>query len=225
MKRDFRKPLVLMSPKSLLRHPLAVSRLDELSRGAFQPVLDGPPVSADLDSKDTASAGNGRAVKRLILCSGKVYYDLWERRQELKAFATALLRVEQLYPFPADSLGKALDGYPGVKDLRWVQEEPANRGALRYMREQLLESFPDRAFTCVSRPASASPAVGSHRQHVAEQRELVDRALEAGPGSDGDTPGSARASAATGKTRADTSTECKPTTKRAAGESAKRGKA
>jgi 2-oxoglutarate dehydrogenase E1 component len=116
-------------------------------------------------------------VKRLILCSGKVYYDLWERRQELKAFDTAILRIEQLYPFPADVSAKVLENYPGVQQLIWAQEEPENRGALRYIREQFLKSFPDRNFTYVSRPASASPAVGSHRQHVAEQRELVDRAL------------------------------------------------
>jgi 2-oxoglutarate dehydrogenase E1 component len=182
MMRDFRKPLVLMSPKSLLRHPLAVSRLDELTQGAFQTVLDAPPVNADPDSPGSVAGGNGRGVRRLILCSGKVYYDLWERRQELKAFNTALLRVEQLYPFPADSLGRVLDGYSSLKELLWVQEEPENRGALRYMREQFLKSFPDREFTYVSRPASASPAVGSHRQHVAGQRELVDRALGVAPG-------------------------------------------
>jgi 2-oxoglutarate dehydrogenase E1 component len=186
MKRDFRKPLVLMSPKSLLRHPLAVSRLDELARGTFQPVLDEPPATAEPDSLDTASAGNGRGVKRLILCSGKVYYDLWERRQELEAFDTAILRVEQLYPFPAKLVGKVLDSYSGVKELLWAQEEPENRGALRYLREQFLTCFPDRHFTYVSRPASASPAVGSHRKHVAQQRELVDRALGVDQGSGGE---------------------------------------
>jgi len=186
MKRDFRKPLILMSPKSLLRHPLAASRLDELTQGHFQSVLASPPVTAELDSHDAAAGGNGRGVKRLILCSGKVYYDLWERRQELKVFETGILRIEQLYPFPADELGGLLDGFPGVKDLLWAQEEPENRGALRYMREQFLKSFPDRHFTFVSRPASASPAVGSHRQHVAEQRELVDRALGVNQGEEGD---------------------------------------
>jgi len=212
MKRDFRKPLILMSPKSLLRHPLAVSRLDELTRGSFQPVLDEAPVNAELDSRDTAAAGNGRGVKRLIFCSGKVYYDLWERRQELKAFNTAILRVEQLYPFPADSLGKVLDGYPGVRELLWAQEEPENRGALRYLREQFLKSFPDRHFAYVSRPASASPAVGSHRQHAAEQRELVDRALGVGQG----VAGEAKAARSGGS---------KPAVKRPAAKTAKRGKA
>jgi 2-oxoglutarate dehydrogenase E1 component len=211
MKRDFRKPLVLMSPKSLLRHPLAVSRLDELTQGHFQPVLNAPPVAADLDSEDTTAGGNGRGVKRLILCSGKLYFDLWERRQELKAFDTCILRVEQLYPFPADALGRVLDGYPSVRELLWAQEEPENRGALRYMREQFLKSFPDRRFAFVSRPASASPAVGSHRQHVAEQRELVDLALGVARGEAGDAPADARTESAGGK--------------RSAAKSAKRGKA
>ena len=186
MKRDFRKPLILMSPKSLLRHPLAVSHLDELSQGAFQPVLSAPPVGANPSSKDAAAGSNRTGVRRLILCSGKVYYDLWERRQELGAVDTGILRVEQLYPFPADALGKSLEGYPSVKELLWAQEEPENRGALRFMREQFLKNFPDRRFAFVSRPASASPAVGSHRQHVVEQRELVDRALGVAQGETGD---------------------------------------
>jgi len=136
-----------------------------------------------------------------------VYYDLWERRQELEAFDTGILRVEQLYPFPADALGKVLVSYPSAEQLLWAQEEPENRGALRYMREQLLKSFPDRRFTYVCRPASASPAVGSHRQHVAEQRELVDRALGV-------------AQSETGKTRAGSAQRKPPAAK-----TAKRGKA
>jgi 2-oxoglutarate dehydrogenase E1 component len=193
MMRDFRKPLILMSPKSLLRHPLAVSRLEEMSGSHFRPVLNAPPVSVELDSKDTASQGNGRGVKRLILCSGKVFYDLWERRQELEAFETAIVRIEQLYPFPAEALGGVLAGYPGLQELLWVQEEPENRGALRHVREQILKDFPDRRVAYISRPASASPAVGSHRQHVAEQRELVDRALGVSPDQSTGVPGKTRA--------------------------------
>ena len=179
MKRDFRSPLVLMSPKSLLRHPVAVSRLDELTEGHFQPVLDAPPVAADLDSHGAPKVpgGSGRGAKRLVLCSGKVYYDLWERRRKTETFDTGIIRIEQLYPFPEEALRTVLDSYQGVKELLWAQEEPENRGALRYLRAQLLKRCPDRSFAFVSRPASASPAVGSHRQHVAEQRELVDRTL------------------------------------------------
>jgi 2-oxoglutarate dehydrogenase E1 component len=220
MKRDFRNPLVLMSPKSLLRHPLALSRMDELAQGHFRPVLAVPPVSADLDSRDAAAGDSGREVKRLILCSGKVYYDLWERRQELEAFDTGMLRVEQLYPFPVDALGAALEDYPRVQELLWVQEEPENRGALCYMREQFLKNFPDRPFTYVSRPASASPAVGSHRQHVAEQRELVERALGVGRrgtgGEAGNTPVDVSGDARSGS---------KPAAKQSAAKSVKRGKA
>ncbi|UCF96708.1 MAG: 2-oxoglutarate dehydrogenase E1 component [Spirochaetaceae bacterium] len=215
MKRDFRKPLVLMSPKSLLRHPLAVSRLEELSQGHFQPVLDAPPVTATLDSRDTAAAAgsNGRGARRLILCSGKLYYDLWERRQEMQAFDTGILRVEQLYPFPDAAFSEVFDSYRGVRELIWAQEEPENRGALRYIREQFLKVFPDRPLTLVSRPASASPAVGSHRQHVAEQRELVDKALGVAGGATAD----AAEDPSTGS-----KTEKKP---RPAERSVKRGKA
>ncbi len=180
MNRDFRKPLVLMSPKSLLRHPLAVSRLEELTVGHFQPVLDTSPVTAAVagsQGKAREPGGDGRGAKRLILCSGKVFYDMWERRQEMEAFDTRIIRIEQLYPFPLEALRTVLDGYQGIQEMLWAQEEPENRGALRYLREQFLKSFPGRRVTLISRPASASPAVGSHRQHVAEQRELVDRAL------------------------------------------------
>jgi 2-oxoglutarate dehydrogenase complex dehydrogenase (E1) component-like enzyme len=208
-----------MSPKSLLRHPLAVSRLDELSRGHFQPVLTAPPVNADQDSRDAAAGDKGRGVRRLILCSGKVYYDLWERRQELEAFDTDILRIEQLYPFPADALGRVLDGFPSAKELLWAQEEPENRGALRYMGEQFLKNFPDRRFTFVSRPASASPAVGSHRQHVAEQRELVGRALGV-PRSPAKEERAPTPADGPGKTRTGSARRKQPAAK-----SAKRGKA
>jgi len=188
MNRDFRKPLVLMSPKSLLRHPLAVSLLDELTEGHFQPVLDAPPVAAALaaagesQGKPREPGGNGRGAERLVLCSGKIYYDLWERRQETDAFDTRIIRIEQLYPFPLESLQAVLNKYQGAKEVLWTQEEPENRGALRYFRDRFVKAFPDRRISLISRPASASPAVGSHRQHIAEQRELVDRALGLGSG-------------------------------------------
>jgi 2-oxoglutarate dehydrogenase E1 component len=196
MIRDFRKPLILMSPKSLLRHPLAVSHLDELSSGYFQSVLYSPPTAASLDPQDTPASAvsaadaasstaaeavtGGHEVKRLIFCSGKVYYDLWEHRQELKAFDTWIIRIEQLYPFPTEALARVLEVYKGARELLWVQEEPENRGALRYIREQFTKCFPEQRLGFVSRPASASPAVGSHRQHVVEQRKLVGRALGIG---------------------------------------------
>jgi 2-oxoglutarate dehydrogenase E1 component len=173
MKRDFRKPLVLMSPKSLLRHPRALSRLDELAEGYFQLVLDSSP------------SASGPAASRVVLCTGKIYYELWERRRELEARDTAIVRVEQLYPFPEQALRRVLERYADAGQMLWVQEEPENRGALRYMRERLQRHFASRRFHYVSRPASASPAVGSHRQHVAEQREVLDRAFATQPGGNG----------------------------------------
>jgi 2-oxoglutarate dehydrogenase E1 component len=179
LKRSFRRPLVIMSPKSLLRHPLAVSRLGELARGGFHEVLTEAEAGG---GAGVDRGGNGRpagypAETRLVLCSGKLYYDLWERRRELDAGAAALIRVEQLYPFPEQSLREALKGYPAAKSYVWAQEEPANRGALRHVREHLAAGFPQISFEFVSRPASASPAVGSHKQHLIEQRAVVDRAL------------------------------------------------
>jgi 2-oxoglutarate dehydrogenase E1 component len=176
MKRDFRKPLILMSPKSLLRHPLAVSALEDLAGGSFRPVIDSIQASQE---QEPGAGGNGRGARRLILCSGKVFYDLWERRQELQAEDIAIVRLEQLYPFPGDVLAGVLERYRNVQELLWAQEEPENRGALRYVREQFLKALPDRRLEFVSRRASASPAVGSHRKHIAEQRRLVDEALGA----------------------------------------------
>jgi 2-oxoglutarate dehydrogenase E1 component len=163
-------------------------------------------------------------VKRLIFCSGKIYYDLWGRRQEIQAFENGIIRIEQLYPFPAEALGAVLDGYRGARDLVWVQEEPENRGALRHIREQFLRYFPDRRLTFVSRPASASPAVGSHRQHVAQQREVVDRALGGAAG--GAAQGAARAAGASVSPDAsDKAGGGSAGPKRSAAKSGKRGKA
>jgi 2-oxoglutarate dehydrogenase E1 component len=164
VRRGFRKPLVLMSPKSLLRHPQAVSGLDELARGHFREVLE---------------EAEERTVRRLILCSGKLYYELAARRAELGLEDTALVRVEQLYPFPQAALAGVLGRCRDARPLLWVQEEPENRGALRYMRQALAEHFPAWHFDFVSRPASASPAVGSHRMHEEEQRRVLDQALGA----------------------------------------------
>ncbi|MBN1838271.1 MAG: 2-oxoglutarate dehydrogenase E1 component, partial [Spirochaetales bacterium] len=153
LKRDFRRPLVLMSPKSLLRHPLAVSRLEEMGSGSFQPVLSEGAAAGGATGEGGPAAAE---VERVVLCSGKLFYELWERRRELETAGssgaeaegapgaggpgrslggrrTALLRLEQLYPFPAASLEEALAVYPGAKRYLWAQEEPANRGALRHV--------------------------------------------------------------------------------------------
>jgi 2-oxoglutarate dehydrogenase E1 component len=167
MKRKFRKPLVVMSPKSLLRHPDAVSRLGELTQGSFQTVLgeQGAPSEAG----------------RVVLCSGKVYYDLLKRRRELPDSDTAILRVEQLYPFPVEALREALQRFRNAESFLWVQEEPENCGALPSIRAELQAELGEYRFGYVSRPRRASPAVGSHRQHEAEQRQIVEQAIP-GPG-------------------------------------------
>jgi 2-oxoglutarate dehydrogenase E1 component len=164
--RAARRPLVLMSPKSLLRHPLAVSPLAELAGGEFHEVLE-----------ESEAPGT---VRRLVLASGKIYYELAESRRLAGLADTCLVRVEQLYPFPEKELGRVLGRFREAERFLWVQEEPENRGALHYMRRELARCFPGVRFQFVSRPASASPAVGSHRLHQQEQEELLAEALGAG---------------------------------------------
>jgi 2-oxoglutarate dehydrogenase E1 component len=163
--RPWRKPLIVMTPKSLLRHPAAVSSLDELSRGIYQRVLGDPTA-------DPA------AVKRVLLCSGKVHYELLAEREKRKRADVALLRVEQLYPVPNAALEAALRPFADGTPVTWVQEEPANMGALRQMRavfgDRLLGRFP---LGYVSRPASASPATGSANSHKKEQAKLLAEAF------------------------------------------------
>jgi len=159
VKRTFRKPLIVMTPKSLLRNARAVSKLDELSEGSFQEVLDDPLKP-------------GKA-KRLAFCSGKIYYDLLAAREERKDLSTAIIRVEQLYPFPAAKLAAVLRAYKAATEVVWVQEEPRNRGAWLFMRERFSEELPDVTLSYVGRPASASPATGSHSRHLREQLQVV----------------------------------------------------
>ena len=168
--RPLRKPLVVMSPKSLLRHKLAVSTLEELSEGTFRTVL--PEVDDHIDSK---------AVDRVVMCSGKVYYELLELRRELDLKNVALIRIEQVYPFPDESLLKVFEQYPNVKDVIWCQEEPKNQGvwfSTRHRFTRVLERL-DRPVELhyIGRRASASPAVGLLSIHVEEQRQLVEYAL------------------------------------------------
>jgi 2-oxoglutarate dehydrogenase E1 component len=164
--RPWRKPLVVMTPKSLLRRRECVSTLAELSRGRFHSVLPESPTR--LTPKNT----------RVLLCSGKVYYDLRQRRQELGVESPAIIRIEQLYPFPTSQLMAAFAPLPKETQLVWVQEEPENMGAWRYLRSVWEASACQRyPLKCVSRPAAASPATGSKTAHEHEQAELVDRAL------------------------------------------------
>jgi 2-oxoglutarate dehydrogenase E1 component len=172
--RKFRKPLVIMSTKSLLRHKLAVSSLRDFTDGRFQPVLDDVALAGAPEAEMTLDAGR---VRRVLLCSGKIYYALLAGRRERSADATALVRVEQLYPFPRKELEAILAGYPNAEQLYWVQEEPANMGALRFVEPLLRSLAGARTLTCVARDAAASPATGSYKIHQAEEAELVNRAF------------------------------------------------
>jgi 2-oxoglutarate dehydrogenase complex dehydrogenase (E1) component-like enzyme len=158
-----RRPLVALTPKSLLRLKQAVSEVDEFTGGTFQPVLPDPSVDAG-------------GVTRVLLCAGKVYYDLVAERDRLGRRDVAIVRVEQLYPLPADELHAALAPYPGV-EVVWVQEEPANQGPWQFMALHLPEQLEGRPLLRASRRAAASPAVGSHSVHEAQQREVAATAF------------------------------------------------
>uniref|UniRef100_UPI0036DE51F3 2-oxoglutarate dehydrogenase E1 component n=1 Tax=Photorhabdus sp. RM322S TaxID=3342825 RepID=UPI0036DE51F3 len=164
--RGMRRPLIVMSPKSLLRHPLAVSSLDELANGKFQTVIG------------EADALDPKGVKRVVLCSGKVYYDLLEQRRKNEQTDVAIVRVEQLYPFPHQDVQSALEQYAHVHDFVWCQEEPLNQGAWYCSQHNFREVIPFGAsLRYAGRPASASPAVGYTSVHQQQQQELVNDAL------------------------------------------------
>ncbi|HHV47767.1 MAG TPA: 2-oxoglutarate dehydrogenase E1 component [Rhodocyclaceae bacterium] len=163
-----RKPLIVMSPKSLLRHKDAASSLEELANGEFKRVIG---EVDDLDPKK---------VKRVILCSGKVYYDLVNARREKKINDIAIVRLEQLYPFPKDSLEKEMAKYPKATEIVWAQEEPRNQGAWYWMasRHHLVSQIgPKQKLLLVARPASSSPAVGYLAKHNEQQKALIESAL------------------------------------------------
>jgi 2-oxoglutarate dehydrogenase E1 component len=163
------KPLVIFTPKSLLRHPRCVSTLQELAEGRFEPVLD----------DGAAAPARGR---RIVLVSGKLYYDLLKGREDQKKDDVALVRLEQFYPFPAAELQKVLGRYAPSAEIVWAQEEPRNMGAWRFIREQFLDGGlrdSRRVIRYVGREESASPAPGSHKVHVQEQEAIVAEALKA----------------------------------------------
>jgi 2-oxoglutarate dehydrogenase E1 component len=165
--RRWRKPLVVMTPKSLLRHPRAVSSVEDLATGSFRRIL--------LDRGVT-----GNQVNRVLLCSGKVYYELVRMREELERGNVAIVRLEQLYPLHDDGLREALADCPATTPVVWVQEEPANMGAWRYLSvrfgQRLFDTWP---LSSVCRPASASPATGWGSLHKIEQRTLLKAAFDA----------------------------------------------
>lgn len=166
MLRPARKPLIVMSPKSTLRHPKAVSEIEDLVNGEFQLVI---PETEKLDPKK---------VDSIVFCSGKIYYDLLAKREEDKQNNVALIRVEQLYPFPETACKKILEAYPNAKDIAWCQEEPQNQGSWDYMvREMGAILGKGQILRFAGRKPSASPAVGYHSIHEKEQNEVVAQAL------------------------------------------------
>jgi 2-oxoglutarate decarboxylase len=162
------RPMVVFTPKSMLRLKAAVSGVKEFTEGRFHSVLDDPKVA------------DRSAVRRVLLCSGKVAYELNAEREKQGITDTAIVRVEQLYPVPARKLADALDRYPNADDVRWVQEEPANQGAWPYLGLALPELLPDKlaGIRRVSRRAMAAPSAGSGKVHEVEQRELIAKAFE-----------------------------------------------
>ena len=169
--RPLRKPLIAITPKSLLRHKLAVSHLEELSNNGFQTII------AEVDSHIPKN------IERVILCSGKVYYELWEKRQKDSILGTAIVRIEQLYPFPQERLDGLLIQYPNLKNVVWCQEEPLNQGAWycsQHHFRRAVAAHPNKDkvdFKCVAREASAAPSCGYVSTHNEEQQKLIHDAF------------------------------------------------
>ncbi|NHB58385.1 2-oxoglutarate dehydrogenase E1 component [Acinetobacter shaoyimingii] len=177
--RPIRKPLIVTSPKSLLRHKLATSTLEELANGQFQTVID------EIDNINKAD------VTRLVLCGGKVYYDLLEKRREQELNNTAIVRIEQLYPYPEARLAEVLAQYPNVTELVWAQEEPKNQGAWLFIAPRLyddvMKSGKQVRISYAGREASAAPACGSPYLHAKQQAQLVNDALAIAAEQSGDS--------------------------------------
>jgi 2-oxoglutarate dehydrogenase E1 component len=167
MLRKYRKPLIVMTPKSLLRHKQSVSSLAELSNGSFQLVI---PDAAKI---------NPDTVQRLVFCSGKVFYDLQEAREVNELANVALVRIEQLYPFPIEDYAAALASYPNAEDVVWCQEEPQNQGAWYQIRHRLQEPMRDsQHLYYAGRAGAAAPASGIFKLHLQQQQALVEAALD-----------------------------------------------
>lgn len=164
--RPLRKPLIIMTPKSLLRHKASTSALQDLASGGFNTVI------GEVDPIDE------KKVKCVLACSGKIYFELLQARREREIDNIAIVRVEQLYPFPYDDFKRELAQYPNAKIVRWVQEEPRNQGAWRYVMKRLLDSMsPKQTISYATRPPSASPAVGYLQKHLEQQKAVIDDAL------------------------------------------------
>jgi len=166
--RNMRRPLIIISPKSLLRNPQAVSSIKSMTNGSFQYVIDDHIENSD-------------AVEKIILCSGKIYYDLFAKREELGIKNIALIRIEQLYPFPYDTLEKIVKPYKNATKFIWCQEEPSNQGAWfshRHRLQIVLDRINSAQIELISRKASAAPSVGLNKLHIQQQKALVNEALK-----------------------------------------------
>ncbi len=166
LKRNYRKPLIVMSPKSLLRHPECVSSLSELTSGKFRQIIE--ETDEDILPEN---------VQKLLFCTGKIYYELREYRRSQKIKNIAIIRVEELYPFPAEQIMKILEIYPYVKEYAWVQEEPRNQGAWIYMENHLGHITPKK-LNYYGRVASPSPATGYYKVHLKEQEMIIKESLK-----------------------------------------------
>jgi 2-oxoglutarate dehydrogenase E1 component len=164
VRRPFRTPLVVMTPKSLLRHPRSVSALADFTERSFQPLIDD-------------AAAEPARVRRIVFCAGKVFHVLDEARARRGAGHVALVRLEELYPFPVDAVRAAIARYPGAADVYWAQEEPENQGAWSFVRPRLTARLGGRRLRYAGRPEAASPATGSHAAHEDEERALIAEAL------------------------------------------------
>ncbi len=185
--RPFRKPLVVMSPKSLLRHPRAVSTLADLAEQTFQTVFADP------------AAPNPSGVQRVLMCSGKIFYALDNERHERERDDVAIVRVEQLYPFPATELGALVRGYPNATEIRWVQDEPKNQGSWQFVAPLLRAMLGgDGNLGYVGRDEAASPATGSYKIHQGEESAILDEALKRPRPYAAETPRTSRVSRAAG---------------------------
>jgi 2-oxoglutarate dehydrogenase E1 component len=166
VKRSFRKPLIVMTPKSMLRTP--TSSIEELFEGSFQEILDDPSVlSGEMDAGE---------VERVVLCSGKLYHELAERRDARGDRHIAIVRIEQFYPFHATMLSKILNRNANRTDVAWVQEEPRNAGAFLFITDCMRTELGIEA-RYIGREASATPAVGSKRKHKKEQEAILSEAI------------------------------------------------
>jgi 2-oxoglutarate dehydrogenase E1 component len=160
LQRDFRKPLVVFTPKSLLRHPACVSPLFDFSTGGFKEVIEDSTVHPE-------------EVKRVLFCTGKIYYELLEEREKTRRNDVAIVRLEQIYPFPQGFINNVIASYPKAERYVWVQEEPANMGAWNF----ILRNFKQVELLLVARPESGSPATGSSKLHILRQRKIIEKAF------------------------------------------------